>query len=296
MKVLLYYDDNENTELHKTLKITLPKSWKDGPSSKLLETFVESYNSNDSFGGRNPLEISQLHLAMKDKEGKLTALASDAVILDVIPDRSDVYVCHGPATTLEAMRLQLELEAKEKQERLKNSVACTHFGCKNRFPRGGPYPDCQYHKSPPVFHETAKFWSCCSTKKAYDWETFESIPGCMTGKCTDVKEGDAPQFLGGSDLRDNAEEAVKLKSIDDFNKAQQGDDAPPVLDRLRTILEELGVEQELYDQVIAGVQKEESEKHAGASNEQLVELVRGALGKELKDSFKAIAAKQLRIK
>ena len=296
MKVFLYYEDNANTELHKTLKITLPKSWKDGPSSKLLETFVESYNSNDAFGGRNPLDISQLHLAIKDKEGKLTALASDAVILDVIPDRSDVYVCHGPSTTLEAMRLQQQTEAKLKQEQLKNSVACTHFGCKNRFPRGGPYPDCQYHKSPPVFHETAKFWSCCASKKAYDWETFESIPGCMTGKCTDVKEGDAPQFLGGSDLRDKAEEAVKLKSIDEFNRAQQEGGGAPVLDQLRTVLEELGVDRELYDQVIAGIRKEESDKHVGSSDEQLNALVQGALGKELKECLKAIAAKQLRIK
>jgi hypothetical protein len=35
------------------------------------------------------------------------------------------------------------------------------------------------HKSPPVFHETAKWWSCCPQKKAYDWETFQDIPGCV---------------------------------------------------------------------------------------------------------------------
>lgn len=294
MKVFLYYEDNENSDLHKTLKITLPKSWKDGPTNKLLETFVDSYNSNDSFGGRNPLDVSQLHLSVKDKESTLVALASDAVILDVIPDRSDVYVCHGPSTSLEAMRQQQEAEAKKRQEMLKNTVACTHFGCKNRFPRGGPYPECRYHKAPPVFHETAKFWSCCPGKKAYDWETFESIPGCLTGTCTDIKETDAPQFLGGSDLREKADEAVKLKSIDDFNKAQQGD--APVMDRLRTVLVEVGVEIELFDQVVDGLAKKVSESNPSATGEQLADLVGNALGTELKNSFKAIAANQLRIK
>ncbi|GKY95186.1 hypothetical protein MPSEU_000482000 [Mayamaea pseudoterrestris] len=295
MKVFIYYEDNQNTELHKTLKITLPKSWKDGPTSKLLDTFVESYISNESLGSRNPLHMAELHLSIKDMEGKLVMLASDAVILDVIPDRSDLYVCHGPSTTLAAMRHQQEVDAKQRQELLKNTVACTHFGCKNRFPKGGPYPDCCYHKSPPVFHETAKFWSCCPNKKAYDWETFEAIPGCMTGACTDVKETDAPQFLGGSDLRDKAEEAVKLKSIDEFNQShQQG--GISVLDRLQALLSELGVERELFDQVLAGIRMQETDKHASVSDAQLSKLVEVAFGKELKESFKAVAAKQLRLK
>jgi hypothetical protein len=300
MKVFIIYEDNENDALHKTLKITLPKSWNSGPTSKILETFVDSYNTNESFGGNNPLDLSQLHLAINSSDSGLTPLASDAVILDVIPDRSNVYVCHGPSMTLEAMRLERETQAKEKQERLKNSVACTHFGCKNRFPRGGPYPACCYHKSPPVFHETAKFWSCCPTKKAYDWETFEAIPGCLTGTCTEVKESDAPQFLGGSDLRDKAEGAVKLKSIDEFNAAEKGGvgttaAAGTVLERLQALLNELGVEQELFEQVVAGLGKAERERHSGATEAQLLELVTAALGQELKDSFKAIAAKQLRL-
>ncbi|CAK0830890.1 unnamed protein product [Prorocentrum cordatum] len=73
-------------------------------------------------------------------------------------------------------------------------------------PNGPPQP-CVYHKSPPIFHETAKWWSCCSDKKAYEFEEFMRIPGCQTGFCSADPENQASQkrFLGGCDLRgDNA--------------------------------------------------------------------------------------------
>ena len=96
MKVFLHYEENESKLLHKSLKITLPKKWKTGPTSKLLEFAVESYNASD-LGTSNPLDASQMHLAIKvsteddaqveSSEGILTPLASDAVIIEVIDDR-----------------------------------------------------------------------------------------------------------------------------------------------------------------------------------------------------------------
>jgi hypothetical protein len=41
------------------------------------------------------------------------------------------------------------LAQEERKQMLKSTAACTHFGCQKRFPIGGPYPDCIYHKSPP---------------------------------------------------------------------------------------------------------------------------------------------------
>ena len=195
----------------------------------------------------------------------------------------------------EYAREEQETRAKREQE-LKNTVQCTRFGCKNRFPRGGPYPDCRYHKSPPVFHETAKFWSCCPNKKAYDWEDFQNIPGCQTGKCTEVKESEGKQFLGGTDLREQAGEAVKLKSIDDFNKAQAagGADAAPVLGRLGKALEEIGVEKDLFEQITEGIKNDLSSRHS--SDAELLEAVKTELGSKLKAAMKSIAAEQLRIK
>ena len=299
MKVLIHYEDNPDTELWKSLKITLPKSWKTGPTSKLLGQFVESYNANESLGGGpNPMKEEELHLAIKVQEQEksvLRPLASDAVTIDVIPDRADVYVLHGPSETLAEVDARKKAAERAKREELINTVQCTHFGCKKRFPRGGPYPDCCYHKSPPVFHETAKFWSCCPDKKAYDFDDFEKIPGCCNGTCTEVKEADQKQFLGGSDLREQVE-AVQLKSIDDFNMAQAagGADAAPVLERLQKVLEELGIEKDLYQQVVEGIRKDQSTQ--ASTEAELLDAIKVELGNKLKNSLKAIAAEQLRIK
>lgn len=302
MKVLIHYEDNLTTELHKTLKITLPKSWKTGPTSKLLGQFVETYNGNETLGASNPLDVASLHLSIRrsdDRSGKsqLVNLASDEVVLDVIPDRADVYVMHGPSKTLAEIKQEITTEAERKKAEQNNTVACTHFGCKIRFPPGGPYPECVYHSKPPVFHETAKFWSCCPQKKAYDWDDFQKIPGCQKGRCTDVKNEDGQkQFLGGTDLREAAGEAVKLKSIDDYNRAQAagGAEAAPVLDRLQKVLMEMGIENELYTQVVDCIRN--SLQSSTKDEAELLEAVKADLGDKLKSALKSIAAEQLRIK
>ena len=78
----------------------------------------------------------------------------------------------------------------------------------------------------------------------------------MTGTCTDIKEI-GKRFLGGTDLRDQAK-GEKLKSIDDFNMAQSagGAEAAPVLDRLRNVLFEVGIDKELFDQVVDGMKQD----------------------------------------
>ena len=259
---------------------------------------MESYNG--STGKQNPLVSSDMHLALRESDGeksKLIALPSDAVVIERIPDRGDVYIMHGAAKSVAAIQAEEAAAKAAHAEQLKNTVQCTHFGCHNRFPRGGPYPECRYHKAPPVFHETAKFWSCCPQKKAYDWETFQEIPGCETGTCTDVKDDSQKLFLGGTDLREQAGETAKLKSIDDFNKAQAaGGDAAPVLERLQKVFAELGIEKELFDQVVEGIRKDVQASSAEASEAQLLEEIKTLLGAKLKQSMKSIAADQLRLK
>ena len=293
MKVFLFYEDNENSDLHKTLKITLPKSWKTGPASKVLGCFVESYNDNEKHAS-NPLDQEQMHLAIREEgaeSGSLIPIASDAITIETIPDRANVYILHGPSKTMEEMAAEKQEALERERAEKANTVACQHLGCKYRFAKGGPYPECSYHKSPPVFHETAKWWSCCPNKKAYDWEEFQAIPGCCSGVCTEVKESEQKQFLGGCDLREEAAGGAQLKSIDDFNKAQEsGSDAAPVLERLRNVLAEIGVENELYDQVVEGIKKEME------GDDTPLDAVAAELGKKLKTSMKSIAAEQLRIK
>jgi len=240
MKVFLNYQDNVDETRHKTLKITLPKSWKSGTTNKLLVQFVESYNSNNS---DNLLDADLMHLEISHLESR-KELASDDVIESVLEDRQDVFVMHG------ASKLRSELDvlnpvSPPPPPSKSELAACTHFGCRNRFPKGGPYPaNCVYHKSPLIFHETAKYWSCCPHKKAYDWDTFEAIPGCHTGTCTDVKESTQKTFLGGCDVRDalggGGEPA--LRSIDDFNREQS---PTRTLEVLRETLAQMEVENEL---------------------------------------------------
>ena len=301
MKVFLHYEDNENSDLHKSLKITLPKAWRTGPASNLLQQFVESYNAK--FAETNPLVESDMHSAKRcqvsasSEKTELVPLCSDAVVADELADRADVYICHGPSQTL-AEKAAAERRAEdERQEHLKNTVSCTHFGCQKRFPKGGPYPDCQFHRLPPVFHETAKYWACCPDKKAYDWEDFQKIPGCQTGKCSETKaEQGQKMFLGGTDLREQAAEASGLKSIDDFNKAQSagGAEAAPILERLQKVMAELGVEKELFYQVVEGIKKENAS--AASSDAELLEAVANDLGGKLKSMIKGLAAEQLRMK
>ena len=307
MKVFLRYEDNDDETTHKTLKITLPKSWKNGPTSRLLDQFIESYNSGKE-GQVNPLEVASMHLAVRRPNGNsgdnittLKDLPSDGIILSTISDRDDVFVCHGPSRTFSDIDAERQAQLEKEKQELKHLSKCVHFGCKQRFPKGGPYPDCKYHSGPPVFHETAKFWSCCPNKKAYDWEEFQSLPTCQSGTCTDVKEDNAEsqkEFLGGCDLREQLTGGPKLRSIDDFNAsiAAGGSESAPILERLRSVLEELGVERELFDQVLEGLKKEVRAHDGVHDDAKIVDESVKILGGKLKDSIKAIAVEQLRIR
>lgn len=153
MKVFLHYEENENSDYHKTLKITLPKSWKSGPASNLLSQFVESYNAK--FQETNPLAVEDMHLSLRkpvaerSEKTELVALCSDDVVIDEIPDRGDVYICHGASKTTAEKVAEEKAVQQEKQDLLKHTVSCTRFGCNNRFKKDGPIPDCKYHRLPP---------------------------------------------------------------------------------------------------------------------------------------------------
>jgi len=214
--------------------------------------------------------------------------------LNCIEDRECLYIMHGVSQTIH----EVEEEAFRMKEQIKaenaNLVCCKHFGCKQRFPIGGPYPSCVYHSAPPIFHETAKYWSCCPNKKAYDWEEFQGIEGCQKGTCTEVKEVEQKEFLGGCDLREK-NNPPNLKSIDDFNKAElEGSDAAPVLERLKSVFAEIGVENELFDQVVNGLKTEISD--GDDINTDQLKMVVDEFGIKLKSAMKSMAVEQLKIK
>jgi len=310
MKVFFRYEDNDDKSSHKQLKITLPKSWKNGPSSKLLNQFVESYNASDQ-GAKNPLDASNLHLATKQDPTSInnnsssttrddkslleySPIASDAITISVIEDREEVFIRNGPSRTLGEVEEEKLAELERARALQAKTVACVHLGCNKRFTKDGPFPSCSYHSGPPVFHETAKFWSCCPQKKAYDWDDFQAIVGCRTGTCTNIEDEDAKprKAWGGCEMREVAAgDGNKLKSIDDFNLEQtdSGNKAATLLNKLKKVLEEVGVEEELFNQVVGGIGEE-----CGGNDEHAA--IAQKLGKKLKDAMKVIAVEQLRIK
>lgn len=112
--------------------------------------------------------------------------------------------------------------------------------------------------------------------------------------CTDVKEEGQKDFLGGTDLREK-NEGPTLKSIDDFNKAQtDGGEAAPVLDRLQTVMQELGIERELFDQVVNGMKADYQSQNMNES--EVLTAISTELGAKMKAMMKSIAADQLRMK
>jgi hypothetical protein len=77
-----------------------------------------------------------------------------------------------------------------------------------------------------MFHDRVKFWTCCPDRKAYEWDEFQQIPGCSIGRHSDVPPaemfGASPTVAAAAAAE--AKSAQKLKSIEDYNKANA--DAP----------------------------------------------------------------------
>jgi len=214
MKVYVHYEESEDTEVHLTLKLTLPKKWLDQSTMKVLELFVESYNKKKP---ENTLDLSLVH--MENSRGqKLTELD---VVSDTMNDREDIYIRHGapPEPDLQAKTSSkaTEDEKNENEQRLR----CKNYGCNEWYSEEDNSDQaCRHHTAPPVFHDTKKGWSCCE-KRVYDWDEFQKIEGCSTGPHSTVD----PKLLFAASptvTAANAAEAKNpgpvLKSIEDYNK------------------------------------------------------------------------------
>ncbi len=199
MKVYLHYAD---TEPKFTIKVKLPKKWKTGPVSNLSDCVVEQYNAKHASGDDKnvePLNKDEFHLKLED--GK--ELLSNAKVIECIPDGADLYLKSGKSKTVEEVEKLKKEQLKKEIANDSNLISCKRFGCQKKFdPTKNHDTACVYHESPPVFHETNKWWSCCPHKKGYDWESFQAIEGCKVGRHSSEKQG--KKFLGGSDMRAEA--------------------------------------------------------------------------------------------
>ena len=270
MKLFIHYEDHASKELHKTSKITLPKKWLSGHCTALLELFVKTYNGKFA---ENQLDIALLHL--ENEKGE--ALANECVVSEFVAPAADVYVRHGPPPGVKAVTAarvggtvaapvspvaQIGAAAGLKTPDPQSAggggglLQCKRFGCQKKFdPSTNHETACSYHRLPPVFHETAKFWACCPDQKCYSWDSFMQVHGCSVGPHTHLKP-DQPSVLGGCDVRsgnDGSHEAQeKLKSIEEYNaeRRHQGGGAGEAIAQmyqLRQVMEKAGIPGALFD-------------------------------------------------
>lgn len=240
MKVTLKYEEGDDKSLHMTLKLTLPQKYVNGPTKEVIKLFVDHYNKKNS---EKPLDVETFHL----KVAGGNHLGRDALVKDAMAHGNECFILPEGAIARSEVPAPAQATGEKKAPRADGKLRCKRFGCQKYYDPEGPEQKCVHHKSPPIFHETAKWWSCCPDKKAYDFEDFMAVPGCQTAFCSNDPAGqNQKRFLGGQDLRDLRDNCAPVR-LDA--------DAPPdprqKLNELRSGLVAVGVSGELFDKILA---------------------------------------------
>ena len=111
-------------------------------------------------------------------------------------------------------------------------IMCKNGGCLKKFnPTENKDDSCKYHSGKPIFHDLKKGWTCCNVI-VYDWDEFEKIEGCTTGKHLEKKvkkettnQGEFFQSntvnraKGG--IENHGAVQSEVKNIEDFNKQEE---------------------------------------------------------------------------
>ncbi|EKF28949.1 hypothetical protein MOQ_007282 [Trypanosoma cruzi marinkellei] len=147
------------TEIFK-VKLDIPTSWLSGPCERLRCFITSTYNKKHP---DNPLVAEELSLWCGNVE-----LKPSDVVETRIHEYNDVHIRHLAKSVL--------------HEQKPFSVLCTNFGCGEFFLEAENHESaCHYHAEPPVFHDIEKYWRCCPTQRARDWDDFKAIPPCCVG-------------------------------------------------------------------------------------------------------------------
>jgi hypothetical protein len=245
MKVFIHYEEPAAAALHQTLKITLPKKWVTGPVENLIRTFLEQYNAKHP---QNALKAENVHFENDNREH----IPYEALVIDKLSDRSDLYVKYGTSARPTQVLSNTGVVSTDYGDGI---MMCKRFGC------GKKYADhenvdgcCSYHVKPPIFHETSKYWSCCPTKKCYDWESFMEIKGCSVGQHTNIKPETVA--LGGCDVRDARAGGPALKTVEAFNKEISGADGETLLKHTEAVMTQLGVDKGMFRSAVEKLKKD----------------------------------------
>jgi hypothetical protein len=203
IKVYLHYDIPGSPE--KTSKLSIPGSWASKRVSDVIGLFVKPYNE------KNPdhaIDIENIHL--ETNEG--SSIYSNIAVSEGLVDRGDYFIKAGAYLFVEKEKV------KESRPR------CRNYGCNKYYSEEDNHDEaCEHHTGPPIFHDTAKFWSCCPGKKAFDFESFQAITGCNKSKHSTM---DPSIAIGASPNATKPKEGVEsaapvLKSIEEYNATNQ---------------------------------------------------------------------------
>jgi hypothetical protein len=114
-----------------------------------------------------------------------TAGASDAgVVVFETPALRSIsdYNDANPAAVSAAASAVKQLATRKSSRKEDGTARCQRQGCGKIFNFSDRVEGaCLYHKGSAVFHDAAKFWSCCPDKKFFEFDDFLKYPGCCSG-------------------------------------------------------------------------------------------------------------------
>jgi hypothetical protein len=210
LKITIRYEATD-----KVSKIQVPKSWGSKTVGDVANLYVKSWNAKNE----EQLVTEEMHLV--DEHGQ--KVYSDAIVSTTIGDRVDYVLKPGMYVKAEKKE-EAKLSASGKP-----LIKCKNYGCQKMFDEDeNEEGSCCHHTAPPIFHDTMKCWSCCKDRKAYDFEGFQLIEGCATGKHSTMDPGqaiaaspNAPDSVfaaggGGGAAAAAADEGPKLLKIEEM--------------------------------------------------------------------------------
>lgn len=126
----------------------------------------------------SPTVLAARQAAMEEKERKSTAHLKD--------------ISSYTKQSLEAKALAPRPKPKPKEALPAGCARCVHTECKKIYSVSeNNAKACRYHRGRAVFHDGAKWWSCCSAqRKSYDWDDFMKVKKCAVGFHWDGKGQD----------------------------------------------------------------------------------------------------------
>ncbi|CEG41299.1 chord family protein [Plasmopara halstedii] len=212
----MHYEDGTEVQTL-TLKMVLPSKWAGHTVDYLKDFFVEHYNTKKP---ENVLDATEMHL---EKKGN-AILFGDELLHTAVQKYDDLFLKPGKSMP-KPVRAQNSAASVTSDAKYKQ---CKNHGCQKKYlEEENSDQACRHHSLPPLFHDMKKGWQCCSSKMVYDWDDFEKIEPCVTGRHSDVgpneKFAASPTVAAAENAAANSASATvppasSLKSIEDYNQ------------------------------------------------------------------------------